>query len=250
MSGRSPFRSILVISDNEAILREFTRLIGEEKLRDSRTLAFACHYNNAALRGRTINGHRIEPLDVKADPARISRDYDLVISAHCKQLFPAALTKACTCINIHPGLNPHNRGWYPQVFSILNHLPLGATIHEIDEQLDHGRIIDQEEVEVHPSDTSLSAYERVQQAEFRLLKKNLPSILDHTYATTEVKGEGNLNLKRDFEQLREINLDEKVTFGEAIDRLRALTHPPFKNAYFIDPKTQKKIWVQVTLEEE
>ncbi len=70
--------------------------------------------------------------------------YILFISLHCKQIFPQRLTDNYRCINIHPGYNPYNRGWFPQVFSILNKNTAGVTIHEIDQELDHGPIIYQE----------------------------------------------------------------------------------------------------------
>ncbi|MEL6562249.1 MAG: formyltransferase family protein, partial [Bacteroidota bacterium] len=46
-------------------------------------------------------------------------------------------------------------------FSLINGLPAGVTIHEIDEKLDHGNIIDQIKVEVQSTDTSYTLYQRV-----------------------------------------------------------------------------------------
>lgn len=103
----------------------------------------------------------------------LSKTYDLIISLHCYQRFPSFLVQKVECINIHPGLNPYNRGWYPHVFSIVNKLPLGATIHEIDEDIDHGAIIAQHEVSLYSWDTSLTAYDRVVEAELSLIKENL-----------------------------------------------------------------------------
>lgn len=245
------FHKILVLSDNESILRSFIGILGAEaSLTTGKVFHFACYPKNLSLVGKNIEGYTIEPLDVKQDTSTIIASYDLLISAHCKQIFPAELADGVRCINIHPGYNPYNRGWYPQVFSILNHLPLGATIHEIDSELDHGKIIDQKEVTVESYDTSLSAYNRVQDTEILLLRKNLAAILDDNYVTTEPQNEGNVNFRKDFDALREISLTESATYGEVIDRLRALSHEPFQNAYFIDPKTGRRIWISVSLNEE
>ncbi|MDB5167018.1 MAG: hypothetical protein JWN26_163 [Candidatus Saccharibacteria bacterium] len=244
-----PFSSILVVSDNEIILTEFINLLDHmPDLKEQRTFNFACHPDNEALKYKQFSDYTIEPLNIKTDYKSIGEQYDLIISAHCKQIFPVELVNSVKCINIHPGYNPYNRGWYPQVFAILNHSLLGATIHEIDEDLDHGRIITREIVEVKSSDTSLTAYNRVQAKEVELMEKNLQNILDGTYETIMPEGEGNINSKKDFNDLREINLNERVTFKEAIDRLRALSHPPFKNGYFIDPDTNQKVWIEVTLQ--
>ncbi|MBA3758512.1 dTDP-4-amino-4,6-dideoxyglucose formyltransferase [Candidatus Saccharibacteria bacterium] len=245
------YTKVLVVSDNERIVNFFIDILNAQpNLRKIRHLRFVCGPEDTKLIGKKFGDFIIEGMDIKEDYEEIIRDYDLVISAHCKQIFPAKLTTSTKCINIHPGLNPFNRGWYPQVFSILNGLPLGATIHEIDPEIDHGAIIDQIEVAVDSWDTSLDAYNKVQDAERELIERSIESILNGTYNTLQPREEGNLNLKKDFEALREINLDEAVTFGQAIDRLRALSHGEFKNAYFYDKNTNQKIYISVRLERE
>ena len=242
-------KNILVVSDNEYILTFFIGLLQEKpELQEGRTFAFVCGPRNEALAGKVFGDFTVEPCNVKKQYEELINTYDLIISAHCKQLFPDELTTRCTCINIHPGLNPYNRGWYPQVFSILNGLPLGATIHVIDAEIDHGDIIDQKEVPVYQWDTSLDAYNRVQQTEEELVRRSLESILEGTYRTTKPSEEGKVNLRKDFDALREIDLNEQISFGQAIDRLRALTHGQFKNAYFYDKATGKKVNVSIHLE--
>ena len=176
-----PFRSVLVVSDNEAIVEAFIELITRRpELKNGRTFDFACFYSNDAMAKKYIGGYIMRPLNMKTEYQAIIDSFDLVISAHCKQIFPNELVTSLKCINLHPGLNPYNRGWYPQVFSIINKLPLGATLHVIDEKLDHGEIIAQEAVEVDASDTSLTAYNKVQAAELRLMEVNLEDILNNT----------------------------------------------------------------------
>ena len=242
-------RNILVISDNEAILSFLLTLISEQpELHNGREFTYACAPWDEALVGKKIKGVTIKSIDVKKDTQKILDSYDLVISAHCKQLFPDRLVREMECVNIHPGFNPHNRGWYPQVFSILNKLPFGATIHLIDNKIDHGDVIDQVAVEIAGWETSLDAYNRVLLAEQKLLRRRLGDILDGAYTTTMPSGEGNVNLRKDFDDLCHIDLDEKVSFGQVIDRLRALTHGSFKNAYFIDKETGKKVYISVDME--
>jgi methionyl-tRNA formyltransferase len=134
------------------------------------------------------------------------------------------------------------------VFSIVNKLPLGATIHEIDEDLDHGAIIAQKEVPVYSFDTSLSAYNRVQAAEIALLNTHIESILSGQYSTIQANSEGNLNLMKDFNALCKLEIEKQQTIGETIDLLRALTHGEYKNAYFFDPNSGKRIFVSISLE--
>jgi methionyl-tRNA formyltransferase len=95
---------------------------------------------------------------LKNKKTEIIDSFDLVIFVHCFQLFPKTMVNAVRCVNIHPGYNPINRGWYPQVFAIVNDLPIGATIHEMDEKLDNGPIIVRELVEKYARDTSLTIF--------------------------------------------------------------------------------------------
>ncbi|HRG87618.1 MAG TPA: dTDP-4-amino-4,6-dideoxyglucose formyltransferase [Chitinophagales bacterium] len=234
------YKNILVVSDNQFLVEAFhkitTTLTGI-------TVTYTCSPQNTALLNNTSLPVTITPLSVKTDWKQLN--YDLIFSLHCKQLFPEELVKKTKCINVHPGLNPYNRGWFPQVFSILNGKKSGATIHEIDEQLDHGRIIAQCEVPIARHDTSLTAYLKIQDAEVELLKENIGAILNNTYTAWQPDEEGNINLKKDFNALCKIDLNKQVTMAEAIDYLRAMTHGQYQNAYYIDPVTGDKVFVSV-----
>lgn len=188
-------------------------------------------------------------LSVRENAADLLRDCDLVISIHCKEIFPAVLVNNVRCINVHPGLNPYNRGWYPQVFSIINGLPSGVTIHEIDNRLDHGLIIAQREYTIQPWDTSGTAYAKIMALERELVLENFISIREGTYKPVAPKGEGNINYQKDYEHLKHIDLDQTGTFRDFINRLRALTHENYRNAYFKDP-SGKKVFVKIMLEPE
>lgn len=239
-------RNILVFSDNTFMAEAIFQIASELRLEQTARIEYACSPHSPLLRKA---GLPFQPQIIKVKEAvrEIVANHDLVISIHCKQLFPAELVRAVRCINLHPGFNPYNRGWFPQVFSIINKQPLGATLHEIDEQIDHGAIIAQEEVPVHAHDTSLSAYNRVMDAEIRLLRKHLAAIVAGTAPAAVPRSNGNLNLKKDFVALCHLNLTEFGTLGAHIDRLRALTHGDDANAFFVDPTTGGKIFVRIQL---
>lgn len=242
------FKRILVLSDNSHLCNQFIEVCNTRKIPLS--LFDFAHSPVSSFKVELLPPDKsMRALDIKAESEEVSTNYDLVFSIHCKQLFPNNLVQKVKCINLHPGLNPYNRGWYPQVFSILNKLPLGATLHEIDEELDHGAIIAQIEVPVHAHDTSLTAYNRVQKAERALLEEHLESVLKNDYRTVAPDDEGNVNLKKDFNALCELDLDKTQTIGETIDLLRALTHGEYRNAFFRDEEG-KKIMVSIKLEPE
>lgn len=192
----------------------------------------------------------ISPLDLKTDFKRLITEFDLGFSCHCKQIFPAELVENVNCFNFHPGLNPYNRGWFPQVFSIINELPVGATVHKMDKEIDHGAIVAQQEVQVLASDTSKSVYDRIMNEEFRLFDQHIESIISGSVTCNNPDNEGNYNSISDFRELCEIDLDKKVTFREAINYLRAMTFDGYDNAYFWDQANKNKVYVSLNIKSE
>ena len=233
---------ICVFTDNSYIYEGFCALLPRFPEHH-----FDFYYSpwNAAFSPR----ENFRPLRLREQDETFYNAYDLFLSLHSKQLFPQALVENHLCINVHPGLNPHNRGWFPQVFSILNGLPCGVTIHKMDAELDHGPILWQEELLVYPQDTSRDVYERILSKELEMLDQHLGDLLAGNYTLTPMESEGNINYKADFDALCPINLDEPATYGAVIDRLRALTHAPYQNAYFVDADG-KKVYVGITLRKE
>jgi methionyl-tRNA formyltransferase len=184
-------------------------------------------------------------LDVRGEVG----DPDLILSLHCRQIFPAELVERVRCVNVHPGLNPHNRGWFPHVFSLLNGRPAGVTIHVMDARLDHGPIIARREVPIEAWDDSGALYARILAAEAELLREWFPRLVAGDYAATPPAAEGALHTKRDWESLRELDLAAEGTLGRHLDLLRALSHEGYRNAWFRDA-AGRRVFVRVVLEPE
>lgn len=72
-------------------------------------------------------------------------------------------------LNTHPSLLPAFAGAHAVEDALEYGVKVtGSTVHFVDEQVDHGPIIAQEAVEVHPEDTSDSLHERIKAVEHRL----------------------------------------------------------------------------------
>lgn len=237
-------KKILVITDNQVVYDYLSKEKGYLLNLADFTFCFT-DINNEFCK-KYANDDNFNLINV-SEPDQIIKQFELVISWHCKKIFPQALVENVCCINIHPGLNPYNRGWFPQVFSILNKKPCGATIHLIDTELDHGAVIAQKEVPIKEYDTSESAYQKIMEAEFALFESNIVSIVNGSFTTFCIQNEGNLNTKKDFNQLLELDLNQTMTLRESIDLFRALTFKKYKNAYFIS-RDNKKIFVSINLE--
>lgn len=236
-------KHVLILSDNTYLIQGFQAIIKKRGINADFTFRKSPERICASTQYSPKN---MESIDVNKKCSYILKNFDLVLSVHSKQIFPKELVYNIKCINIHPGYNPYNRGWFPQVFSIMNGMPIGVTIHEMDEKIDHGNILYQEMVPLESYDDSLSAYRKILNKELEMIDKYIMAIIDNTYTSFKPDFEGNINFKKDYQAICALDMTESMTMAEAINRLRALTHGEYDNAYFIDEKG-RKIYVKVSL---
>ncbi|EOW9253952.1 TPA: hypothetical protein PX766_002745, partial [Vibrio cholerae] len=197
-------KRVFVLTDNVSIYTNFRDVL--DNVRDVEfEVSYAYSPSSESL---FLELKDIESFDIKKDYKSLIGNVDLIISCHCKKIFPAELVNKVKCINIHPGLNPYNRGWYPQVFAINNGMPHGATIHEMDEEIDHGNIIAQEEIKIEQTDTSKSVYDKVVLAELKMFKQHVSSLISGTYKAKKMVHEGNYNSISDFNELCKIDMNK------------------------------------------
>ena len=149
------------------------------------------------------------------------------------------------CINLHKALLPTNRGANPNVWSILESKTAGVSMHYMDMGVDTGPLIAQREVEISFADTAGSLYEKLEDEQFDLFVETWPRIRSGDVEPREQVGEATVHRKQDFKDLWKLDLNRECTLSEAIDLLRALTFPPFRNAYV--EKDGKRYYVEIRI---
>jgi len=239
-------KDILVVSDNFELIEHFQWVASKLDSNNVR-IDYCFSANNSHPENLVSLGMKSFDMNSGSHIDSAIEKYNLIFSVHCKQLFPKKLVESVVCINVHPGLNPYNRGWYPQVFSIVNKMPAGCTIHLMDEEIDHGDIIYQTEVAVNEVDTSREVYNRIIDAEKALIAAHLQDLIDGNYATQKPSMDGNYNGIEDFKTLCKLDLDHVGSLREHINLLRGLSHDGFKNGYFMTDDN-KKVYVSLSLE--
>ncbi len=153
------------------------------------------------------------------------------------------------CINLHPAYLPYGRGQYPNVWSIIEGTPTGATLHYIqDESIDTGDIISQKEVPVDFTDTGESLHRKLENACIELFKENWGDIKNGTNKRTPQPVGGTYHTTGDVRQVDEIKLDENYKAKYLINILRARTFPPYESAYVI-LEDGSKIYIRLSLDE-
>jgi methionyl-tRNA formyltransferase len=170
---------------------------------------------------------------------------DLVVSCGYPHIVPESILEVpeMGCLNLHPAYLPYNRGANPNVWSIIEGTPAGVTLHYMDPTLDTGDIVARREVDTDFSDTGKDLYQRLEDAQVELFEETWPNVMDGDISLIEQgEDEGTYHRTGEFEDLCEIDGGETVQAKEFLDRLRALTFPPYDNAkievdgetYYID----------------
>ncbi len=137
------------------------------------------------------------------------------------------------CVNLHPSLLPYNRGAHPNVWSIIEGTPAGATLHYIDVGVDSGDIIAQCEVAVESIDTGETLYRRLERASLELFKETWPTLRSGTARRfTRNCAVGTSHRASDIARIDEIDLDGSYKARDLINLIRARTFSPYPGAYF------------------
>ena len=150
----------------------------------------------------------------------LSLNPDIIITCAYGQIIPSAILDypKYGCINVHASLLPKLRGGAPIHHAIIDgYTKTGITIMYMDEKMDNGDIISQEEITIEDNYTTEILHDKLSIIGRDLLLKTLPDIIS-----------GNINPQKQ-------NLDE-VTFGYNISK---------EDEYIDFNKTSREVFNQV-----
>jgi len=137
----------------------------------------------------------------------ISYNYTHIIKQDVISLFPHKI------INLHISMLPWNRGASPNIWSFLEATPSGVTIHEVDEGIDTGDILLQQEIFFNfNTETLKGAYKKSHALINKLFCENWNKIKNGLIKPTpQSKTEGSIHFKKDsikFERI--LNYDDTI----------------------------------------
>ncbi len=123
----------------------------------------------------------------------ISYNYQYVITNDVIALFPNHI------INLHISLLPWNRGISPNLWSFINDTPKGVTIHLVDEGIDTGEILIQQQLFFNENiETLSSSYHKLHVAIQKLFKENWDFIKRDQII---LKKQGSINTRKETEKI-------------------------------------------------
>lgn len=105
-------------------------------------------------------------------------------------------------VNLHASYLPWNRGASPNFWSFMEDTPKGVSIHFMDEGLDTGDLIAQEEIGFDEGkETFRSSYESLNNRMFRLFRKIWPTLSAGKIVGKRQIGKGSFHTMKDFAEL-------------------------------------------------
>ena len=176
-------------------------------------------------RGWTIALRTPEP----TDPATL-RQADVGFAARYRHILTPDHLATCPVLNVHNGYLPWNKGAHPNVWPLIDGSPAGVTVHWMDEGVDTGPIVAQQRVEVLPTDTAETLYQRLE-AEAVVLVREFFKFNDQ-HPMMALKGAlqdpqaGSRHYARELAALDRVDMghyEHEYGFEELLNRLRART---------------------------
>ncbi|MDD4733769.1 MAG: methionyl-tRNA formyltransferase [Bacilli bacterium] len=184
----------------------------------------------------------LQPTKIREDFIEIlNLEPDLIITCAYGQIIPKQILDypRLGCINVHSSLLPLLRGGAPIERAIMNgHSKTGVTIMYMDEGMDSGDIITQEEIPIESEDTGSTLRMKLAILGRDLLLKTLPSIIEGTNKRT--KQDSSLVTYAPIIKKEDERIFFNKTKRQIKNKVRALNNRP--GAYCIFSRQLLKIW--------
>jgi len=195
-----------------------------------------------------LNQDEIHLLTQKNEIERILKmQPDIILSVGFRHIIPQEILNLppLGAINFHKSLLPLNRGANPVFWTILEGTQAGVSIHFMDQGIDTGPIIAQAEIEPEFSDNAKTLYGKLDSLQIKLFKEHWPKIRNGSIKSTPQTKIKSYHQIEDLKRMRKIDLLSKTRISDFINFLRAMTFPPFQNAYV--EQNGKKYFVEIKI---
>lgn len=223
-----------------------------ETLARDRRISVVSYYTDSLgpeLRKLFPKARRFTDPTTRSYAAHCKAEADCILSAHCATILPDYVLETVPhAFNLHPGLLPHGRGYWPTYWAVADASPAGCTLHRMEVRVDRGPIIGQLKVPVLPTDTGETLTRRVNEAEVSLFRSLWPKLRSGRYDERRAKGIGTYHDRAEGISVRRLSLKKKMPIGKLIDLLRAFSDSRFDGCYF--QAGSKRIYMRLSLYEE
>lgn len=155
---------------------------------------------------------------------------EVFISVLYEKIIPKEFIDKHRCFNFHPGILPGYRGSAAYSWALINKEKFaGVTLHEIDEDIDTGPIIDIRTFPIKESDTAFTLYTEAEEIIFEMFKDWFMKLIMGKYRTF---GQSNFGVRTYYRKDLEIAKD--IT-----NIVRAFTFPGKEDCFYINANGEK-----------
>jgi methionyl-tRNA formyltransferase len=156
--------------------------------------------------------------------------FDYLVSAGFRHIVPDEYLKQVSeAYNVHISMLPWGKGAHPNVWMIVDGEPAGVSIHQMVPAADAGLIFAQRGVDIYFSDSARDLYYRLEDEAVELFDEVWPELAAGNISGSAQRADGSHHRSSDFSKLAAIDLNDTVTWRRALDIMRALTFPPYRN---------------------
>ena len=138
-----------------------------------------------------------------------NNDIDFVVCFGYGRILKKNIFSSVTCINIHGGLLPYNRGPNPNLWAWIDNTKKGVSIHYVDGGVDTGDLIAQREIEFAEPITLQTAFDHTINECKQLFRQEWPRIRAGTAMKFKQIGHGNSHTLKSQKPIEKL-LDEGV----------------------------------------
>lgn len=171
----------------------------------------------------------------------LATDPDILLTIMWPEMVPFRMLAALRrpAVNLHLSLLPHNRGFRPNVWPIIDGSPAGVTLHELTSEPDQGPIVTQRSVDISRHETAQSLYGKLCRQAVKLFEDCVGSLICGDYVSREQnEALASFHSLDESEALRIIHSSEFVNGDTLSRRLRASYFPPFPGLIIKDSHEQ------------
>lgn len=112
-------------------------------------------------------------------------------------------------LNLHPSYLPYWRGKNSAYYANLNLKGNGATLHEMDDKIDNGKIFIRKGIKVDFEETGFETYKKSIKESIKLFKNNFSKIIRGKIKKNKIKSNTRVYLKNEFPNFKFVDLNKK-----------------------------------------
>ena len=145
------------------------------------------------------DNNQVKPMTNNINNINLNDDYDFLLSYGYRYKINNKILKKFKydCFNLHISYLPWNKGADPNFWSFAENTPRGASIHQINEEIDEGPVIFREKISYKENDTLASSYNFLLESLENIFYKKWKYLKTNQYQKKNILEKGSFHFLKD-----------------------------------------------------